>query len=221
MIASEIFILSYLICQRVCSTIKIELFTTIPVKIIKPNIVSISSDWAVNWFKTTSPITPPAPAIGTVITITKGRINDLIKTVSNKKITKRAITTLFFIAIHVRSNSLAAPDKFIEIPLGTSFIRGSITEFCNFKTASSNEILSCGRSCNVITLLPDNLFICSGTPIKSISATCDNLTNSPVLSINGKFFKSSILLVLALFEVKTSSINLPSNGISKTRIPSL
>ena len=43
-IASEIFILSYLICQRVCSTIKMELFTTIPVKIIKPNIVSISID---------------------------------------------------------------------------------------------------------------------------------------------------------------------------------
>ena len=53
--------------------------------------------------------------MGTVITITKGKINDLIKTVSNKKITKRAITTLFFIAIHVISNSLAAPDKFIEI----------------------------------------------------------------------------------------------------------
>ena len=84
-------------------------------------------------------MTPPAPAMGTVIKITKGRINDLIKTVSNKKITKRAIITLFFIAIHVLSNSLAAPDKFIETPLGISFISVFITEFCNFKTAFFNK----------------------------------------------------------------------------------
>ena len=43
-IASEILKLSYLICQRVCSTIKMELLTTMPVNIIKPNIVSISID---------------------------------------------------------------------------------------------------------------------------------------------------------------------------------
>ena len=42
-IASEIFMLSNLICHKVCSTIKIELLTTIPAKIIKPNIVNISN----------------------------------------------------------------------------------------------------------------------------------------------------------------------------------
>ena len=42
LIASTVFIFSYLICHKVCSTIKIELLTTIPAKIIKPNIVSMS-----------------------------------------------------------------------------------------------------------------------------------------------------------------------------------
>ena len=221
LIASAISIFSYLICHKVCSTIKIELLTTIPAKIIKPNIVSMSKGWGENWFKITNPITPPAPATGTVIIITKGRINDLIKTVSNKKITKSAIITLFFIATHVRSNSLAAPDRFIEMPWGLSFSIGSTTNFWSFKTASSKEILSCGRNCIVKTRRPDNLFICSGTPNNLISATWDNLISSPVFVIKGKSFKSSILLVFALLEVSTKSINLPSNGISATRTPSL
>ena len=94
----------------------------------------------------TSAITPPAPAIGTVIIITSGRINDLIKTVSNKKITNKAIITLFFIATQVRSSSLAAPDKFIETPSCISFEIGLTTKFWSFNTASSKDILSWGLS---------------------------------------------------------------------------
>ena len=134
--------LSYLICHKVCSTIKIELFTTIPANIIKPNIVSISKGCGENLFKITSPKTPPAPATGTVIIITKGSIKERIKTVSNRKITNKAISTFCFIAIQVRSNSLAAPDRFTETPSGMSFSIGSITEFLSFNIASSREILS-------------------------------------------------------------------------------
>ena len=47
----------------------------------------------------------------------------------SKKITNKAISTFCFIAIQVRSNSLAAPDKFIETPSGILFSIGSITKF--------------------------------------------------------------------------------------------
>ncbi len=220
-IASEIFILSFRICHNVCSTIKMELLTTIPAKIINPNIVSISKGCGWNLFKITSANMPPAPAIGTVTIITIGSTNDFIKIASNRNITKRAIITLFFIATHVRSNSLAAPDKFIETPSGIFFSIGFTTRSCSFKTASSKDILSWGLNCRVITLLPDNLFICWGTPIILISATWDNLTNSPDFVINGKSLRLSILLTLALSEVKTRSISLPSKGISVTLTPSL
>ena len=66
---------------------QIALFTTIPIKITNPNIVSISKGWKVVRFNNDKPITPPAAAGGTDNII----INGYLKLSNNMVINKYTI----------------------------------------------------------------------------------------------------------------------------------
>ena len=108
-IASGTAILSSFKCRTVCSIIRIALFTTIPVRITKPNIVSISSGWRKNKFKIARPAMPPALATGITNKMIAGRIKLRNSTTNNRKMTPIAVSTFNCMAVQVLANSLAAP----------------------------------------------------------------------------------------------------------------
>ena len=130
--ASSTDILSSRICRLVCSIIKIALFTTTPVKITNPSMVSISRGWRINRFRIARQAIPPALATGMTNKIIAGRIKLRSKITISRKITAIAASTFVCIADQVRANSLAAPR----------------TEICTFFSAANGAI--CGRiSCSI------------------------------------------------------------------------
>ena len=154
-IASSTAMPSSLICRTVCSTSKIALLTTIPVKITKPSIVSISRGCLINWLIINSPIMPPAAATGTAAMITKGSVKERNRTTSNNRITPIAMATFACIAVHVSANALAAPLTFMLTFLSraVSVNFGKISDSI-FAMASSSAIDSSGRNRTVRACLP-------------------------------------------------------------------
>ena len=55
---------------------KIALFTTVPIKMMKPSMVKVSSGWCVNRLRRRNPANPPTAAMGTLTMITNGYKND-------------------------------------------------------------------------------------------------------------------------------------------------
>ena len=159
-------------CNMVCSIIKIALFTTTPVKITKPSIVSISRGCLIKIFKMASPAMPPAPATGIVNKMIKGSRKLRNKMTINRKITKIAVSTLLCIARQVWSSALAAPSSLIDTPCDIASLRisGKIS-LSIMSTTSSRASVSFGRNCNEMDCRPPRRRTCSGAVTTSILAS--------------------------------------------------
>ena len=174
-IASETSIASSEICRMVCSTSRMALFTTTPVRITNPSIVSISSGCLIYRLSICRPKIPPAIATGIARIIIRGRIKDLSNTASSSTITPSAVSTFVCMADQVRFSSPAAPLTSTETfcALASLSISGRISVLISC-TAFSSGISSIGRRRIDKASLPSSLLMVCGAETISTSAICES-----------------------------------------------